>query len=100
MDPVATATTAGPAEALTRRVPGTGEQLRGRAWRFEVAVEMVSLEEREEGTGNEITAQGRGSSSPKGAPKKKNKSANRFSSHPSHSNLLQLTHQLRVLTWL
>lgn len=82
MDPVATATTAGPAEALTRRVPGTGEQLRGRAWRFEVAVEMVSLEEREEGTGNEITAQGRGSSSPKGAPKKKINQPTGF--HPTH----------------
>ena len=67
MDPVARATTAGPAEALTRRVLGMGEQLRGRAWRFEVAVEMVSLERREEGTGNENTAQGRGSSSPTGA---------------------------------
>lgn len=53
MDPVARATTAGPAKALTHRVLGMGEQLQDRAWRLEVATEMVSLEGREEGTGNE-----------------------------------------------
>ncbi|XP_041880762.1 translation initiation factor IF-2-like [Corvus kubaryi] len=68
LDPVATghhgrrgggATRAGPAEPLTK-VLGTTEQLRGRARRFEVAVEMVSLEGRDGGTGNESRSPGKG----------------------------------------
>jgi len=47
--------------------PGDSKQLQGRAWMFEVAMEMVSLEGRE-GTGNENTAWGRCSSTPKGSP--------------------------------